>query len=229
MFKIKICGVKLKSDVDAVAASPADAIGLNFFPPSVRFVDPKLETTRQLSVAAADSGLLRVGVFVNETSETIHQIVDQVGLDVIQLHGDEPVELATDLIGQGQQVIRAIKLPAGALNESLQSAIDSWLNAGCDLLFDADAGAQHGGSGKTIDWITVRQWAKQNPHANWTLAGGLTPDNVAEAIKASGAVSVDTASGVESQRGEKSNELIQDFAERAATEFENSGGQASFL
>ncbi|TWU02749.1 phosphoribosylanthranilate isomerase [Stieleria varia] len=218
MFKIKICGVKLKSDIDAVGESPADAIGLNFFRPSVRYVDPLEPSTLELTRRAASLGLMRVGVFVNEPLESIVEIARAVDLDVVQLHGDETLTFAQSLQDAGIRVIRAIKVPV-IVEDRTQNpvvvAVGEWGHAGFHLLLDADAGPQHGGSGKSIDWQAVHAWSAQNPEISWTLAGGLRSDNVAQAIAASGACSVDTASGVESSRGVKSAEMIRQFAAAA--------------
>ncbi|TWU47703.1 phosphoribosylanthranilate isomerase [Rubripirellula reticaptiva] len=209
IFRVKICGVRLHSDIEAVAAAGGDAIGLNFFPPSIRYVDPDDPRTQELSAAAAGLGLFRVGVFVNEAPARIAEIADVVGLDAIQLHGDETVESASQVSGRK---LRAIKLPTGPLTVSqIDAASRLWIEAGYHVLFDADAGAAHGGSGKTLDWNAIAAWASLNPSVAWTLAGGLTPDNLSDAIQASSATSVDTASGVESPKGTKSSELIQAF------------------
>ncbi|MFK8114844.1 MAG: phosphoribosylanthranilate isomerase [Rubripirellula sp.] len=219
MFHTKICGVQKASDIEAVIASAADAIGLNFFPPSVRYVDPKTIETAKLSRQASAGNLFRVGVFVNEPAEVIADIAAAVQLDAIQLHGDETpstasrVKLITNL-----PVIRAIKLPTQNLTlAEIEERTKPWSEAGFHLLLDADAGKAHGGSGKTIDWAVVREWSHANPNVRWTLAGGLDVDNVAEAIRISGATSVDTASGVEELRGEKSLALIEQFASAAQT------------
>ncbi|OYP34461.1 phosphoribosylanthranilate isomerase [Rhodopirellula sp. MGV] len=213
MFRIKICGVRLKSDIEAVGQSGADAIGLNFFPPSVRYVDPEATSTKDLSGAAQARSLLRVGVFVNESTETLKRIAQTVGLDVIQLHGDEPVGQATELIAGGWKVIRAIKLPRVELSpEEIDAIAAPWIQAGAHLLLDADAGAAHGGSGKTLHWESVKTWAATHPDWTWTLAGGLKPENIAEAVIATGAQSIDTASGVECPKGVKNAQRIQNFA-----------------
>lgn len=215
MFHIKICGIRFKTDIDAVADSQADAVGLNFFSPSIRYVDPAAPSTRELSLAAQTAGLIRVGVFVNESVSRIRSIADQVGLDVIQLHGDETVD---QVAGLGGPRVRAIKLPTGPLSiDKIAAKVDPWVAAGFAVLLDADAGAMHGGSGKTLDWPSIAAWAKSNPQVTWTLAGGLNPDNVADAIACTGAISVDTASGVESPKGQKSAELITRFAARCQT------------
>ena len=211
MFHTKICGVRTKTDTDWVAKSGADAIGLNFFPPSVRYVDPQFESTQQLGQYAKESGLLVVGVFVNAPTVKMLRIAEQIPLDVIQLHGDEPNAQAIELIKAEHRVIRAVKLPTvGLTKQNIDDVTEIWRDHPCHLLLDADGGAQHGGSGKQLDWIVVRQWAAQWD-ASWTLAGGLNAVNVAQAVQDSNAPSVDTASGVEQPRGTKSRELIEVF------------------
>lgn len=212
VFRIKICGVRLKKDVQAVEQSGGDAIGLNFFPPSIRYLDPALPTTRELSEAASELGLTRVGVFVNESPGRVIEIAERVGLDAIQLHGEEPLEVASDIIRRGWRVIRAIKLPRTPVDaDAMDALITPWQDLGCHTLLDADAGASHGGSGKTLHWPSVRVWSERNPGGAWTLAGGLKPENIAEAIAATGARSVDTASGVECPRGAKNAGRVSDF------------------
>jgi len=213
MFHTKICGVRQEADINAVAASGADAIGLNFFPRSVRYVDPQSGLTKHLSEIAARAGLLRVGVFVNESADDIMRIAGEVSLDAIQLHGDEEPGIASELATRAKlPIIRAIKLPIGSLAvETISEKADPWLKAGCHLLMDADGGIAHGGSGKTLDWKSIRLWSTKYPEVAWTLAGGLRCDNIAAAILASGAKSVDTASGVEERKGKKSDRLIRRF------------------
>jgi phosphoribosylanthranilate isomerase len=213
MFHIKICGVRRPDDIEAVEISGADAIGLNFFRPSVRFVDPDAEQTRQLSTLAAGAGLFRVGVFVNESVDKMIQIAQTVGLDAIQLHGDEGLEVVSRLQKSSKlPVIRAIKLLKREIHPAeIGAKAGPWVELGCHLLLDADAGDAHGGSGRTLYWPAVRQWTDENPEVKWSLAGGLNPDNVAEAIRISGARSIDTASGVEEPRGVKSSRLIRRF------------------
>lgn len=214
VFKIKICGVRLTADIDAAASAGADAIGLNFFPPSIRYVNPNADETAQLSRHAAAAGLCRVGVFVNASPQQIAAINDAVGLDAIQLHGDESTATVADLASLGLPVIRAIKLPVVALTTNMiADACAPWIDLDCQVLLDADAGAAHGGSGKCLDWSVVGEWAGSQLAAAWTLAGGLDEQNVAEAIQRSGARSVDTASGVEQPRGTKSSEKITAFVQ----------------
>jgi len=223
VFRIKICGVLLEQDVRDVAAAGADAIGLNFFEPSIRYVDPAGETTRRLADLAGQLELQTVGVFVDQTAAECRRIADGLNLDAIQLHGDQQPELARQLIDEGRRVIRAVKLPTGPLADAeISRRVTPWSDLGCQLLLDADAGRRHGGSGKTLDWDAVRQWTRQNTLPVWTLAGGLRPENVAEAIATSGARSVDTASGVECPKGVKNRGRIEAFSRLAAEQF---GGQ----
>lgn len=221
MFHTKICGVRTADDILAVKASRADAVGLNFYPPSIRFVDPNARTTAELSEIANEQGLFRVGVFVND-SERIAEIASTVELDAIQLHGDETID---DALSVKQLIklplIRAIKLPHADLTpEMIAAATEPWTKAGFHLLLDADAGSAHGGSGKTLAWDAVRIWADRASDVKWTLAGGLTPENVAEAITRSGTTSVDTASGVEKPRGSKSADRILAFASESRQAFQ---------
>lgn len=207
MFRVKICGVRLESDLEAVEAAGGDAVGLNFFPPSVRYIAPEIAIG--LSARAKELGLMRIGVFVNEPVESMLAIAEDVGLDAVQLHGDEAVQ---DYAGVTLPKLRAIKLPRGQVAaELIEAKADPWIAAGYHVLLDVDAGAAHGGSGKTLDWPSVAAWAAKNPGVAWTLAGGLTPENVAEAMRTSTATSVDTAGGAEVEKGVKDAVRIQSF------------------
>lgn len=211
MFRAKICGVRLKNEIEIAEAAGADAIGLNFFPKSIRYVAPTDDSTNELSATIKRLGMLSVGVFVNLSVDEVTDIAARVGLSAVQLHGDEPESVAQELISQGLKVIRAIKLPTKDLStELITQKCQPWSQLGCHLLLDADAGAQHGGSGKCLSWDVIHQWATSTS-ATWTLAGGLTPENVSEAIQLSGAKSVDTASGAEQPRGTKSAARIEAF------------------
>lgn len=216
MFHTKICGVKRAADIEAVSASGADAIGLNFYEPSVRFVDPNSRLAEELSAQAKSAGLLRVGLFVNEPVDSILKHAARLGIDAIQLHGDEDMSVVAELQQQTSiPILRAIKLPTGSLTvEMIEEKVGPWEQLSCQLLLDADAGAAHGGSGKELDWSAIRRWAQKHPAVRWALAGGLTPENIALAVQKSHAKSVDVASGVEMSRGEKSDRLILKFVQR---------------
>lgn len=214
MFRIKICGVRSVADIEAIAESGADAVGLNFFPPSIRYLDPNASLTSEIATAATVAGLIRVGVVVNQSVEQLATLLSQIELDAIQLHGDERPEQVADIRSLGVPLIRAVKLPVGNIDsETIEQAVRPWIGLGCHLLLDAEAGAAHGGSGKSLDWAAVHRWSMRHPRVPFTLAGGLNPENVAAAIRQSGARSVDTASGVEQPRGYKNRELVQRFVD----------------
>ncbi len=208
MFRIKICGVMQGSDIDDVVAAGADAVGLNFHPPSIRFIARDRATA--LSVHAAAAGLTRVGVFVDATSEQIVTAVEEIGLDFVQLHGNQTIADVEQLTRRGCAVIRVIRLPSDRIDpELICRQVAPWQAVGCALLLDADVGAAAGGMGMRLDWDAVGQWAQHaGSEVTWALAGGLTPELVGEAIRRTGARRIDVASGVESPRGKKSQPEI---------------------
>lgn len=211
-FRIKICGVRTLDDLFAVAATPADAIGLNFFAPSVRYVAPQ---EAQRLATACPSNVQRVGLFVNPTEQELRETLSLVDLDWVQLHGDEPPELLSRI--DGLPIIKAFRVGHDGLRpvqdylaecERIGSRPDA-------VLLDAAAVGQFGGTGKTLDWTALQQEIEHVRNIPWILAGGLTPDNVAEAIRLLRPADVDTASGVETTRGVKDPELIARFAAAA--------------
>jgi phosphoribosylanthranilate isomerase len=215
MFRIKICGVTQAADIDAVAAAGADAVGLNFHPPSIRFVSN--DQAAALSALAAAAGLTRVGVFVDATADQIKAIVDAVGLDFAQLHGQQTRADIEQLKQLGCDVIRVVRLPVGKIDaDTVRRSVAPWQTAGCPLLLDAEAGSHGGGLGLRMDWAAVGQWAHSDAQTTpWGLAGGLTPESVGEAIKLTGCRSIDVASGVESPRGKKSQPQVAAFVAAA--------------
>ncbi len=215
-FRIKICGVRSESDVIACATSGADCIGLNFYPASVRYLDPNSSNAKSINEQATLAGLIRVGLFVNEAVSQIITIYQTFGLEAVQLHGDETIEMAQVLRNEGIPIIRAIRLPTVPLTPTeIQTAIGPWADLDVTLLLDADAGAAFGGAGRQLDWPSVAAWSQHFPspqgQPNWVLAGGLDSENVWNACRISTAIRVDVASGVEISRGVKSAELIQKF------------------
>ena len=171
--------------------------GLNFFPPSPRFLTP----ARARAVAlAAPPGLARVGLFVDPGDEELAATLDTVPLDMIQLHGHEtPARVAEVRARFGLPVIKAV----GVADAGDLPALDIHARVADLLLVDAKpprGAALPGGNGLTFDWrlIAGRRWP-----VPWLLAGGLNPANVAEAVRLTGARQVDVASGVESAPGVK--------------------------
>ncbi|TWT97293.1 N-(5'-phosphoribosyl)anthranilate isomerase [Neorhodopirellula pilleata] len=214
-FKVKICGVRSSRDVQACADAGADAIGLNFYPASIRYVEPASESTKAINDTAKRYGICRVGLFVNHASDQVLEVARALDLDAIQFHGDETRADLRRALDAGFQVVRAIRLPTSPLAaEEIQSHLESLWDLPITFLLDADVGAAFGGGGKQLHWPSLADWASRyGRHATrgWVLAGGLDPACIAEAITQSTAKSVDVASGVESPRGQKSGDLIPKF------------------
>ncbi len=213
MFTIKICGITRPEDARASAAAGADAIGLNFYPHSPRAID--LKRARAI-VAALPGGTIKVGVFVNAEPAEICRTCDDLGLDLIQLHGDEAPEVLAAL--GSRPVMKAFRAAGAEGLRAVLDYLDVCRNLACTprlVLFDAPLARGFGGSGKPGDWSLARQYVDSRQIPELALAGGLTADNVADAIRMTGARAVDTASGVESQPGIKDPAAIQAFVRAA--------------
>ncbi|NGQ90436.1 phosphoribosylanthranilate isomerase [Rhodobacter sp. HX-7-19] len=207
--RVKICGLRTVADVDAVAAAGAGYAGFNFFAPSPRFVT--VEAARALALAAPP-GLCKVALVVDADDATLDAIVAGVPLDMLQLHGHESVARVAEIRARyGLPVMKVI----GVAGEADLAALTEISLAADQLLIDAkppkDA-VLPGGNGLAFDWrlLVGRKWLKP-----WMLAGGLTPGNVAEAVRLTGARQVDVASGVESAPGVKDAARIADFVRAA--------------
>ncbi len=218
MFRIKICGITTVDDAQMVAAAGADAIGLNCYPPSKRYVPPDLAGQIALALPAE---VVRVGVFVGASADAIRETIDRMGLDMIQLHGDESPEFVGRLNRcVPAPVIRAFRLgPDGVvpINKYLQQCAELACRVRM-ILIDAYEPGSYGGTGRTFDWTAVRSLSRAG-RIPLVLAGGLTPDNVAEAIRAGRPAAVDVASGVESSPGRKDERLVRAFVEAAQAAF----------
>lgn len=200
--RIKICGVTRLEDALEAVRLGADALGFNFWPGSKRFIAPA--TAREI-VRRLPPLVTTVGVFVDPTHDEATAAAAVSGVQVLQLHGDEPPELCRSF---QLPVVKALRV-AGP--EAL-AALDRYPGV-AGLLLDA-ASAGYGGSGQTFDWSIARAAAAR---ATLLLAGGLGPDNVAEAVRAVRPYGVDVASGVESSPGVKDHEKLARFI-RAARE-----------
>ncbi len=215
MFTVKICGITRPEDARASAEAGADAIGLNFYPQSSRVID---HDRARAIIAVLPAGMIKVGVFVNVQAAEICRSCDALGLDLIQLHGDEPPELLAAL--GGRAVMKAFR-PAGV--EGLRAVLDyleTCRTLNCLprlILFDAPLTCGFGGSGKLADWSLAKQYLENYRTPGLVLAGGLKADNVAEAIRTTGAGAVDTASGVEQQPGIKDPAALAAFIRAART------------
>lgn len=204
-IRVKICGLREVSAVEASAKAGANYIGLNFVPKSPRYVT--LDRAAELALAAP-VGVAKVGLLVNPDDATLDDTLAHVPLDMVQLHGSETPERVAEVRARsGLPVMKAIGISTA---EDL-SAIADYASVADQLLIDAkppkDAKIT-GGNGVTFDWTLIagRRWA-----VPWMLAGGLTMDNVAEALAVTGAQQVDLSSGVESAPGVKDPTLIAEF------------------
>lgn len=209
--KVKICGIKTPEALQAALAARADFVGLNFYPPSPRSLAP--EVAAELAELARGRASI-VALFVDVDDATIERIVTTVEPDMLQLHGSETPERAAE-IGRrwGRPVIKAIKVETAG---DAERALD-YAEVAQFILFDAKApkdlaGALPGGNGLAFDWRLI---AAVKDRVRFMLSGGLTPDNVAAAIAATGATIVDVSSGVETAPGVKSPDHIRQFVAAA--------------
>lgn len=212
MFRIKICGITRIEDAVAVAASGGDAIGLNFYPGSKRFVP--LARAVEIS-AAAPGSLQRVGVFVNATADEIRRAADEARLDLIQLHGDEPASFAAELAPL--PILRALRWTKDGIQRVAHERRELEL-AGANLagiLIDSFQPGAFGGTGRKFEWDELGVYWQKELRVPLVIAGGLTPSNVADAIESVAPNGVDTAGGVEMAPGVKDPELIRQFVTAA--------------
>jgi phosphoribosylanthranilate isomerase len=215
VFRIKICGITNIDDALHAAACGADALGLNFYSRSSRFLEIPRATEIAAAVRTRFPRVELVGVGVNASLEDVRQITAAVPLDAWQLHGDEPPEFLLELAKRLPQLrlIRAFRCRNADLAEE-SSYLQSCQTLGRlpdAVLLDAYDPSAYGGTGKVVDWHAVREQRAQLFQLPLILAGGLTPENVATALEASHADAVDVASGVEASPGKKDPEKVRAF------------------
>lgn len=190
MTVVKICGIKTLQDAQAAIDAGADYLGFNFYPKSVRFIE-KSACAEITSVLKREHPQVKlVGVFVNSSVDEVKDILQTCHLDLAQLHGDETPEIFAQLAPHAFRAFRGIP----------ESNVGFERNEAPFMLIDAAVKGVYGGSGVTADWVAAAKLAQQYP---LLLAGGLTPENVADAVKQVNPWGVDVASGVESAPGEK--------------------------
>lgn len=230
---VKICGITNVEDARAAIEAGADLLGFNLYPKSPRFVEPttiaeivreikrmgeigtsRLETSDALATVHRPSSIVpvqTVGIFVNEPVERILAILDQTGLDYAQLHSGEPPEALNRLAGRAFKALR----PTSRDEALAQAATYAPLGPmeGPALLIDAYDPSAYGGTGKTADWHAAAAVARQHP--GLLLAGGLTPENVAAAIRIVEPWGVDVSSGVEVTPGKKDHDKVRAFVQAA--------------
>lgn len=223
MFQVKICGITNTEDAIVVAEAGADAIGFNFYPRSPRCVSP--EAARQIA-ASIPRDLLRVGVVVNPSEQDALDLVGSASIDALQLHGDEPPELAARL-SRTVPIIKVFRIAKEGILPAIQY-LEQFRQSGGALeavLFDAYHPSQFGGIGKTADWAAIQRYPAEDWHPPFILAGGLTAENVTAAIQAVSPTGVDAASGVEQAPGRKDRKRVIEFVQAAKSAFASAVSQ----
>ncbi len=204
-ISVKICGLATLDDVRACADAGANYMGLVFFEKSPRNIS--IDAARDLALAAP-LGLAKVALVVNPSDAELDAITETVPLDMLQLHGKETPERVSEVKARyGLPVMKAV----GIADSDDLPKLESYFGVADQILVDAKppkGGELPGGNGLSFDWrlIAGRRWP-----CPWMLAGGLTDENVSEAVRMTGAQQVDVSSGVEDAPGQKSAELIQNF------------------
>jgi phosphoribosylanthranilate isomerase len=217
MTRVKICGLKTAAALAAALDGGADYVGLVFFPPSPRSLSP--EAARPLAATARGRARI-VALMVDPDDALIDRVVAAVDPDLLQLHGEESPERVSEVRRRwAKPVMKAVKVETA---QDAQAAL-RYRGIADLILFDARAPKDSplpGGNGLPFDWLAL---AAVKDQVAYMLSGGLTPDNVAEAIRVTGAPIVDVSSGVEVRPGEKDPVLIRRFLHAAKTA--NQGGE----
>ena len=200
--RIKICGITNLEDALVATELGADAVGFIFYEKSQRFINPR---TAALIIRELPPFVATVGVFVNEPPDKLVDIAKQAGVGCVQLHGDETPEYCASL---GLRTIKALRVKdAYVLNELRSFTVSG-------ILLDTYREGVPGGTGETFDWEIAAEAAKAG---RIILSGGLTPENVKQAIEKVRPYAVDVSSGVESKPGKKDHEKLRKFFEQVRT------------
>ncbi len=199
---VKICGITDGAQACEIISAGADAIGINFWPRSKRYIalEDAAPWLREL-----EGTVPRVAVTVNATDTELFALRDSGVIDYIQLHGDEPPDRVRFLTQQGLVVFKAI----GIRNREMLTAVADYESP--TLLLDAYAPTEYGGTGEAVDWALGAEAVQMWPEKQIVLAGGLTPDNVADAVRQVNPAGVDVATGVESSPGVKDLDKVRAF------------------
>ncbi len=196
---LKICGVTLASDAERLVALGVDAVGLNFWPQSKRYLNPRDGVWMRDFIGK----ILRVGVFVNEQSDLPFRLFGDGMIDVVQLHGDEDAAAVLRFKDAGIPVIKAV----GVKDYSdIEMASEYPADA---ILLDAHAPQVFGGTGETFDWKLALKFKARFPETPMVLAGGITPANAVSAVLEVAPAALDIASGAEICPGVKDFEKVE--------------------
>ncbi len=205
---VKICGITRPDDVISSIRAGANAVGFNGYRHSKRY----LEFSKALSwIADFKDQILRVAVLVNEDRAEIQRVWDTGCFDLIQLHGDETWSDVSSFVQIGIPILKAVRIPPEISNIPAIPCISGVKQT---VLLDAMSPQTYGGSGESLNWPLIGNWQRKH-HNPFILAGGLRPENVAEAIQSSHCSGVDVAGGVEVSAGIKSASFIEKFVKNA--------------
>ena len=204
MTRVKICGITNLRDALLAAEAGADALGFNFWQGSPRFIEPAM--AKRIIVELPPLVTL-VGLFVNESPGRVKRVAKQTGFSTVQLHGDESPKEVKALAAAGLTVIKAVTVGGDFRAADLRA-----FGAADAFLLDAQVKGLWGGTGRRFDWAKARAARRSG---QIILAGGLTPENVARAIRAAQPYAVDVSSGVERRPGRKDPEKVRRFISRA--------------
>ena len=200
MVRVKICGITTRDDALMAVEAGADALGFVFFKKSLRCVSPQKAAS---IIRDLPPFVQTVGLFVNEEADQVNWTADFCGLDMVQLHGEEDPQFC---LGIDRRVIKAFRVK----DATSLAGIRRYQVAG--HLLDAWSPLSHGGTGQTFDWDLAQDAGLVN---HLILAGGLNPDNIADAVRVVSPYAVDVSSGVESVPGRKDPEKVRAFIRHA--------------
>jgi phosphoribosylanthranilate isomerase len=226
MFRIKICGITNPEDARVAVDAGADAIGLNFFAGSKRYLN--FQAAKKV-IEATSLDCTKIGVFVNHTADDLNEIGQAMGLDAVQLHGDQPPSFLLD-VERRFPIVRVFRVGnSGFVGIKTDLMMCTKFGREPDaIMLDALASNEYGGTGQRLDWTTLADriellnFDRAEP-LRLILAGGLTPENVAKAIRLVRPYGVDVASGVESGPGRKDPKKVQAFVAEARRGFAEIG------
>jgi len=200
MLRIKICGLTTRRDAEAAIELGADALGFNFFPASKRFVGSDRDW-----IGALAGNVEKIAVLVNPSWEEARAAAEVPGIEALQLHGAETPEFCRRLLAEGIRFEKAVPvIGANSLNDIPDFSTST-------VLLDSSSGGEFGGSGRTFPWEIARDFVAAHPHLRMVLAGGLTPENVAEAVAMVRPFGVDVTTGVEATPGRKDYGRLRAF------------------
>jgi phosphoribosylanthranilate isomerase len=208
-MRVKICGLRSRAEVSAAVEAGASYLGFNFFPPSPRYLSP---ADARWVIPSVPEGVVRVALTVDASDEMLEALLGTVQIDMLQLHGHEGPERVAEV---RERFDRPVMKALGIRGEEDLAQIGAYAEVADQVMVEAapprDA-TRPGGNGLAFDWqlIRGRRWTRP-----WMLAGGLTPENVGEAIRLTGALQVDVASGVESRPGYKDAAKVAAFVRSA--------------